>query len=142
MAYYTQLHPRVYHLYSNCTVGNNMVKGNLVEGTPPIVVDGNTLDLCETCADLDVNGEGIPGIPDLPDTRPGARVKTYYSKKCPQIFHICQNCFLGQNIEKQNLVKNKPPVVSKGKKPRLCRVCTRVCITGKCKIGTPKPAGL
>jgi len=143
--YYSKLQKAVYHEYSNCNVGNNMVKGNLRTGKPKPVKgrDGKIKEpeLCKTCKKLKLSGKGIPGKPILPRPRKGATVKTYYSKKRPEIFHICQNCFLGQNIEKKNLIKNKPPLVKNGKEPRLCKVCTKVCVTGECMIGTPKPAG-
>ncbi|MBA7560392.1 hypothetical protein ES708_02017 [subsurface metagenome] len=140
MAYYSKLHPTVYHEYKNCSVGNNMVKGNLKKGTLPIVIDGNPLQLCETCAALGAAGTGIPGIPVLPEPYGGDVVETYYSKESPKIFHMCQNCFLGQNIEKKNLVPNQPPQKMGRKKPKLCKICVKLCIGGKCITGAPIPA--
>ena len=139
MAYYSKLKPTVYHLYKNCHVGNNMVKGNLKKGTPPIVIDGKKLNLCHRCAQLKVKGTGIPGVPILPKPYSEDVVETYYSKERPRIFHMCQNCHLGQNIEANNLVANQPPLV---KKARLCKTCVRLCIAGKCITGTPIPANI
>jgi hypothetical protein len=142
--YYSKLQKAIYHNCENCSVGNNMVYGNLRRGKPKPVKGRNGKikepRLCKTCEALKNAGTAIFGVPKLPRVKRGAKVKTYYSKKCPQIFHICQNCFLGQNIEEANLVKDKPPVVKDGKEPRLCKVCTKVCITGKCMVGTPIPA--
>jgi len=140
MAYYSKLQPTVYHEYKNCHVGNNMVEGNLKTGTPPIVIDGHTLVLCATCAAL--GAAGIPGIPILPRPYKGGVVNTYYSAERPEIFHMCQNCHLGQNIDEKNLVANQPPLPMKRKKARLCKTCVRLCIAGKCIIGAPIPAEL
>jgi hypothetical protein len=139
MAYYSRLRPAVYHKYKNCHVGDNMVEGNLRRGKPP------GANLCQICARLGAAGTGILGIPKLPRLQIGAKVKTYYSSERPQIFHICQNCFLGQNIEDKYLAEGKPKPVKgrdgKTKKPRLCQICTRLCIGGECMTGTPIPAG-
>lgn len=135
MAYYSKLRPEVYHNYKNCHVGNNMVKGNLKKGKPP------GAKLCKICARLGRAGEGITGTPKLPELRPGAKVETYYSKEYPEIFHICQNCYLGQNIERDQLEKGKPEKVRGRKKPRLCKICVRLCGAGECMTGTPIPAG-
>lgn len=137
MAYYSKLKPTVYHLYRNCSVGNNMVKGHLKTGEPPIVIDGKELKLCRTCARLRANNTGIPGKPILPEPYKGDIIETYYSKASPETFHMCQNCFLGQNIEKANLVANEPPRVENAK---LCRICAKLCIEGKCVTGAPIPA--
>jgi hypothetical protein len=145
MAYYSVKNPQIYHNCKNCNVGDNMVKENLRKGRPkPIKGRGGKIKkpkLCKVCAKLRKEGKGISGIPIPPEIQPGAEVETYYSEKRPEIFHICQNCFLGQNIDKVNLVANKPPIVKKGKEPRLCRICTKLCIAGKGIPGTPIPAG-
>jgi hypothetical protein len=147
MAYYSKLHPTVYHECKNCHVGNNMVEGNMKKGTPPIVIDGKSLKPCKVCEKLKAKGpkakvKCIPGIPILPRPYKGAVVETYYSKERPEIFHMCQNCHLGQNIDENNLVVNQPPLPMKRKKPRLCKTCARLCIAGKCVTGTPIPAEL
>jgi hypothetical protein len=148
MAYYSELRPMVYHEYKNCHVGNNMVVGNLVKGRPKPVKGRNgeikKPVLCKTCAKLKAKGKGIPGIPILPKVYARAKVLAYYSKERPEIFHICQNCFLGQNIERAQLRRGKPaPVNGRGdkiKKPRVCKICARLCIGGECIPGTPIPA--
>jgi hypothetical protein len=140
IAYYSKLHPRVYHIYKNCSVGNNMVEDNPATGTPPIVIEGKTLILCHRCAQLKAKGKGIPGVPVFPKPYSEDVVETYYSKECPEIFHMCQNCHLGQNIEADNLVANQPPLEMGRKKARLCKTCVRLCIAGKCITGTPEPA--
>lgn len=137
MAYYSKLQPTVYHLYKNCNVGNNMVKGHLQTGEPPIVIDGKKLKLCRTCKTLEAADKGIPGVPVLPTPYKGDIIETYYSKESPEIFHMCQNCYLGQNIEDKNLVANKPPLVENA---RLCKICAKLCIEGKCVTGAPIPA--
>jgi hypothetical protein len=150
MAYYSKLVGIIYHECQNCTVGNNMVEGNLIEGIPPTFKgrDGKIKKprLCKTCKKLkakELKGKGkcIPGIPELPEPGRGDTVETYYSTERPEIFHMCQNCNVGQNIEKDNLVANQPPLVMKRKKARLCKTCVGLCIAGKCIPGTPKPAG-
>jgi hypothetical protein len=144
MAYYSKLRPTIYHDCSNCNVGNNMVKENLRIGMPPPIEGrgGKTRQpkLCQTCAKLEADGRCRPGPPILPEPYGGDVVETYYSKERPEIFHMCQNCYLGQNIEKKNLVANKPPRVKNGKKPKLCTVCVKLCVEGKCITGTPIPA--
>lgn len=144
IAYYSKLRPTVYHKYKNCNVGNNMVKGNLLTGTPPIVIDGNILELCETCRKLEISGKGKRGKPRLPRVRIGAKVKAYYSKKYPKIVHICQNCHLGQNIERGQQRRGKPkPVMGRDgkiKKLRLCKNCTRLCLAWEGVTGIPIPA--
>jgi hypothetical protein len=141
MAYYSKLQRATYHIYSNCSVGNNMVKGHLRRGKPkPIKGRGGITKkprLCRTCARLRAKGTGKLGIPILPEPYRGDIVETYYSKASPETFHMCQNCFLGQNIEKANLVANKPPRV---KNAKLCKICAKLCIEGKCITGTPIPA--
>jgi hypothetical protein len=144
IAYYSKLRPKVYHKYKNCSVGNNMVYGNLKTGTPPIVIDGNILKLCETCRKLEISGKGKLGKPRLPRVRVGAKVKAYYSKKYPEIVHICQNCHLGQNIERGQQRRGKPkPVMGRDgkiKKLRLCKNCIRLCLAWKGVTGIPIPA--
>jgi len=137
MAYYSKLKPTVYHEYKNCTVGNNMLEDNPATGEPPIVVGGKTLKLCAACKKLEAAHQGIPGVPEFPKAYSEDVVETYYSKESPEIFHMCQNCFLGQNIEADNLVANQPPLV---KNARLCKICVKLCIAGKCITGTPIPA--
>ena len=141
MAYYSSKRPKIYHECRNCHVGNNMVEGNLIKGIPPTVKgrDGKIRKprLCKTCKRLKAKGKCIPGIPKLPRPYKGDVVETYYSKERPEIFHMCQNCHLGQNIDADNLVANQPPLV---KKARLCKTCVRLCIAGKCITGTPIPA--
>jgi hypothetical protein len=101
--YYSKLQKAIYHNCKNCNVGNNMVKGNLLIGKPKPVKgrDGKIRKprLCRTCEALKNAGTAVFGIPELPREKRGAKVKTYYSDKHPEIFHICQNCYLGQNIE-------------------------------------------
>jgi len=140
MAYYSALRPAVYHNCRNCHVGNNMVDGNLRRGIPKTVKGRKKPRLCKICARLRSAGKCIPGVPTLPKVHPGDTVETYYSKERPEIFHICQNCYLGQNIERNNLIANQPPIVRRRKKPRLCKTCVRLCIGGKCIPGTPIPA--
>jgi hypothetical protein len=139
MAYYSKLRPTVYHEYKNCSVGNNMVVGNLKKGRPPGAV------LCETCRRLRAAGTGISGRPILPRPYKYAAVMAYYSKECPEIYHVCQNCHLGQNIEEKFLVEGMPNPVRGGdgklKKPRVCKVCARLCRAGDCIPGAPIPAG-
>lgn len=141
MAYYSKLRPTVYHICKNCNVGNNMVKENLGIGMPPPIKGrGGKLKeprLCKTCAALKKADKCVPGIPILPEPYKGDIVETYYSKESPEIFHMCQNCYLGQNIDKVNLEANKPPKV---KKARLCKICARLCIEGRCITGAPIPA--
>jgi hypothetical protein len=142
MAYYSKLKPTVYHECRNCSVGNNMVKKNLGTGMPPPVkMRGGKIRkprLCRTCANLMKKDKCIPGVPILPEPYKGDIVETYYSKESPEIFHMCQNCYLGQNIEKNNLEANKPP--PKNEKARLCKICVKLCIEGKCITGAPIPA--
>ena len=138
MAYYSQLRPTVYHEFRNCHVGDNLVKGNQIIGTTPIVIRGKRLKLCKVCAQLHEDKKGIPGIPIPPE--PGKTlVETYYSTESPEIFHICQNCFLGQNIDEENLVANQPPLDLGRKKARLCKTCVKLCIGGECITGTHIP---
>jgi hypothetical protein len=138
MAYYSKLRPTVYHEYRNCSVGNNMVEGNLRKGIPR----GATL--CQTCERMRIAGTGIPGRPILPRTYKYAAVMAYYSKECPEIYHVSQNCYLGQNIERAQLERGKPPTFKgrdgKIKKPRVCKICARLCSDGECIPGTPIPA--
>ncbi len=136
MAYHSSKSPKIYHNYKNCHVGDNMVEGNLEKGRPP------GAKLCKICDGLRLTKKGIPGEPKLPEPYKGDVVKTYYSKERPEIFHMCQNCNVGQNIEEDNLVANEPPLVMKRKKPRLCKTCARLCIAGKCITGTPIPANV
>jgi len=142
MAYYSKLHPTVYHECGNCNVGNNMVKDNLRIGMPlPVKGRGGkikTPTLCQTCANLIAAGQCDHRRPILPEPYKGDIVETYYSKASPETFHMCQNCFLGQNIEKKNLVANKPP--PKNKNAKLCRICVKLCVEGKCVTGAPIPA--
>lgn len=145
MAYYSSKSPKIYHNCKNCHVGDNMVKENLRKGRPKTVKGRKPPILCKICAGLRKTGKFTTGIPILPDTQPGAKVEAYYSKEYPEIFHICQNCYLGQNIERRNLIEAEPkPVKGRGgkiKKPRLCKVCTRMCIGGECMTGTPIVVG-
>jgi len=138
MAYYSKLRPTVYHECKNCYVGNNMVVGNLKRGRPR----GATL--CKICARLREEGKGIPGVPILPRVHKYAAVMAYYSAECPEIYHVCQNCYLGQNIEAKYLLQGKPRPVrgrnGKIKKPRVCKICARLCSAGTCIPGTPIPA--
>lgn len=135
MAYYSSKIQKIYHECQNCYVGNNMVKGNLEEGKP------KGAKLCKICAKLKARGKCTPGVPTLPEPYEGDIVETYYSTERPEIFHMCQNCNVGQNIEKDNLVANQPPLDLRRKKARLCKTCVRLCISGKCIPGTPIPAG-
>ena len=145
MAYYSSKSPKIYHNCKNCHVGNNMVAGNLIKRKPPIVKGHKKPRLCEVCATLKAMGRRVPGIPKLPMMRPGAKVKTYYSKDYPEIVHICQNCHLGQNIERGQQRKDKPkPFMwrdGKIKKPRLCKNCARLCLAKEGNTGVPIPAG-
>jgi hypothetical protein len=148
MAYYSRLQRATYHEYSNCSVGNNMVYGNLIKGKPkPVKGRGGEIKkpkLCGICAGLRRKGKGIPGVPILPKVHAKAKVLAYHSLERPEIFHICQNCFLGQNIERAQLRRGKPaPVKGRGgktKKPRVCKICARLCRAGDCIPGAPIPA--
>jgi hypothetical protein len=149
MAYYSRLRPEVYHNYKNCHVGNNMVFGNLKKGKPKPIKgrDGKIKKpvLCKTCAKLKAKGKAIPGVPILPRVHRGATVKTYYSKERLDIFHVCQNCYLGQNIERAQLRRGKPdPVMGRNgkiKEPRVCKICAKLCSAGEGIPGAPIPAG-
>jgi hypothetical protein len=58
----------------------------------------------------------------------------YYSKLNPEIYHICKNCTVGNNIEKHNLVEGQPPGA------RLCKNCADMTSQNRCIHGTPIPA--
>lgn len=57
MAYYSGLRPEIYHLYKNCTAGKTINPRNLREGQP------RQAKLCESCAQLQREQQGVPGIP-------------------------------------------------------------------------------
>jgi hypothetical protein len=149
MAYYSKLRPEVYHICKNCTVGNNMVKGNLRKRKPKPVKgrDGKTrkLRVCETCKALKKAGKCTPGVPILPRPYKYAAVMAYYSAEHPEIYHVCQNCYLGQNIEFKYLRQGKPRPAKgrdgKTRKPRVCKICARLCSAGESIPGAPIPAG-
>ncbi len=58
----------------------------------------------------------------------------YYTKKDPTIYHVCKNCYVGNNIERENLARGIPPGAS------LCQVCARLHRQRDCEAGTPTPA--
>jgi hypothetical protein len=140
MAYYSKLRPTVYHEYKNCHVGNNLVKENLKRGKR------RGARLCQTCERLSLTGKGVPGTPKLSRLYKYAAVMAYYSKEHPRpkIYHVCQNCFLGQNIERAQLRRGKPKDFKgrdgKLKKPRVCKICAKLCRVGDCIPGAPIPA--
>jgi hypothetical protein len=137
MAYYSKLRPTVYHEYKNCHVGNNLVKENLKRGKR------RGARLCQTCERLSLTGKGVPGTPKLSRLYKYAAVMAYYSKEHPRpkIYHVCQNCYLGQHIEAKYLVEGKPKSVKGRKKPRVCKVCARLCSAGEGIPGAPIPSG-
>jgi hypothetical protein len=58
----------------------------------------------------------------------------YYSKESPSVYHVCRNCHVGNNIERENLKQGTPPGA------KLCDECERLQREGKCNYGTPTPA--
>ncbi len=59
---------------------------------------------------------------------------TYYSGLRPEIYHLCKNCYIGNNIEPRNLREGQP------RQARLCEVCAELKGEGKCVLGVPAPA--
>ena len=57
----------------------------------------------------------------------------YYSEAEPEIYHICQNCYVGQKIEARNLRQGQPVGA------KLCAVCANLNQARKCDPGTPPP---
>jgi len=58
----------------------------------------------------------------------------YYTKKDPKIYHVCKNCKVGNNIERENLAQGIPPGT------RLCKECEELQDKRQCIPGTPTPA--
>jgi len=58
----------------------------------------------------------------------------YYSQAQPQIYHVCKNCHVGNNIEARNLREGQPEGA------RLCETCAKLHNEGQCVPGTPTPA--
>lgn len=58
----------------------------------------------------------------------------YYTRKDPTIYHVCKNCYVGNNIERENLVQGTPPGA------RLCEICARLQRERNCTPGKPTPA--
>ena len=58
----------------------------------------------------------------------------YYSKEQPEIYHVCKNCHVGNNIEAENLREGQPAGA------RLCNTCDDLRSKGDCTPGTPAPA--
>lgn len=58
----------------------------------------------------------------------------YYSKESPEIYHVCKNCHVGNNIEARNLREGQPA------EARLCSTCDNLRSNGNCTPGTPTPA--
>lgn len=58
----------------------------------------------------------------------------YYKQAQPEIYHVCKNCHVGNNIEARNLREGQPPGA------RLCEVCDALRRDNNCTPGTPTPA--
>ena len=58
----------------------------------------------------------------------------YYSKLQLDIYHVCKNCHVGNNIETENLREGQPA------EARLCNTCNDLRSKGDCTSGTPTPA--
>ncbi|MBA7631683.1 hypothetical protein ES703_39218 [subsurface metagenome] len=140
MAYYTALGLGIYHECRNCRVGNNIEAENLVKGRPKPFKgrDGKIRRprLCKKCAKLHEKGRCTPGVPDPSIVKKGGEISPYYSSAelKPKIYHLCPNCYLGNNIEELNLSNGKPQGAE------LCQNCTRLRNKGKCVSGTMIPA--
>jgi len=63
-----------------------------------------------------------------------AKSMAYYTKNDPSIYHVCENCTVGNKIEKENLREGIPPGA------KLCDECASLQREGKCIYGTPLPA--
>ncbi len=53
------------------------------------------------------------------------KVNPYHSKKNPGVYHVCNRCTEGNNIEREN----KRPGTGGG---RLCQTCKRLTLKGGC----------
>ena len=58
----------------------------------------------------------------------------YYSIKVLNIYHVCKNCTVGNDIEKENLKVGQPAGA------RLCDECKDLQGQYKCEPGVPTPA--
>jgi hypothetical protein len=57
----------------------------------------------------------------------------YYSGLQPEIYHLCKNCHVGNNIEARNLREGQP------RQAKLCEVCAELMGQGKYELGIPTP---
>ncbi len=136
MAYYSSKVGIIYHECRSCKVGNNIEAENLVTGKPTKAKRGKKPRLCKTCAGLQEKGQCTPGVPKPATVDKKRPVEAYYSNAElePKIYHICPNCYLGNNIEELNLSDGKPQGAE------LCQNCARLRDKGKCVSGTMDPA--
>ena len=58
----------------------------------------------------------------------------YYSRLETEVYHICKNCHVGNNIEAENLVEGQPAG------SRLCKECADLRDSSNCTYGTPTPS--
>lgn len=58
----------------------------------------------------------------------------YYTKNDLKIYHVCKNCYVANNIEREDLAEGVPPSA------RLCKVCEELQRQRACTPGTPTPA--
>jgi len=71
------------------------------------------------------------------DKRPkekGVNAMAYFSGLRPEIYHVCKNCHVGNNIEPRNLREGQP------RQAKLCETCAELQSEGKCVLGIPVPA--
>ncbi len=140
MAYYSKLVGKIYHECRNCTVGKNIEAENLATGKPPPFKerDGKIKDprLCKVCRGLYDNNKCSPGVPIPAKVQKKTEISPYYSNAelKPKIYHLCPNCYLGNNIEELNLSNGRPQGAE------LCQNCARLRNKGKCVSGDMIPA--
>jgi hypothetical protein len=130
MAYYSLKSPQIYHVCLKCKVGNNIEKRNLCKG------QSSEARLCKNCAKLQRKRKCTLGTPTPAEVRVRrTRVVTpHYSKERPEIYHECANCYLGNNIEGENLIEGKP------RGAKLCKNCAGLQKKDRCILGVPIPA--
>lgn len=58
----------------------------------------------------------------------------FYTRLDPSKYHICRNCHVGNNIEKENLKTGIP------NNSKLCPICEDLKGKGDCEPGVPTPA--
>jgi len=63
----------------------------------------------------------------------GGTEMAYYSGLRPEIYHVCKNCHIGNNIVPKNLREGWP------RQAGLCEVCVKLQGEGKCVPSVPKP---